>query len=89
MVGDTSILIEGMLPCLFFYGFIIRKYLKPYLLRFTCKAGSNPPRYHWLKGYKLHLCTTAEGIIYKKIQNFSEKWAGRRLRGLAEAHEAP
>jgi hypothetical protein len=24
-------------------------------------------RYHWFKGYKLHLCTTAEGIILSHI----------------------
>lgn len=24
-------------------------------------------RYHWFKGYKLHLCTTAEGIILSHV----------------------
>ncbi|WP_285755030.1 transposase [Parageobacillus sp. G301] len=24
-------------------------------------------RYHWLKGYKLHLCTTAKGIILSHV----------------------
>jgi IS5 family transposase len=26
-----------------------------------------PTRYHWFKGYKLHLCTTAEGIILSHV----------------------
>src|SRR5690606_38472827 len=30
----------------------------------------------------------AEKIVYLTIQDFNEKWAGRKLRGFAEAHEA-
>ncbi|MBE2928180.1 transposase, partial [Anoxybacillus flavithermus] len=30
----------------------------------------------------------AEKVVYLTIQDFNEKWAGRKLRGFAEAHEA-
>ncbi len=30
----------------------------------------------------------AEKVVYLTIQDFNEKWSGRRLRGFAEAHEA-
>jgi len=29
-----------------------------------------------------------EKVMYLTIQDFNEKWAGRKLRGFAEAHEA-
>jgi putative transposase len=31
----------------------------------------------------------AENVVYLTIQDSNEKWAGRKLRGFAEAHEAP
>ncbi|MGG4027077.1 transposase, partial [Geobacillus stearothermophilus] len=30
----------------------------------------------------------AEKVVYLTIQDFNEKWAGRKLRGFAEAQEA-
>jgi putative transposase len=30
----------------------------------------------------------AEKVVYLTIQDFNEKWAGRQLRGFAEAHES-
>ncbi|KYD27035.1 hypothetical protein B4113_0321 [Geobacillus sp. B4113_201601] len=30
----------------------------------------------------------AEKVVYLTIQDFNEKWAGRKLRGFTEAHEA-
>ncbi|TVZ85206.1 hypothetical protein FB379_10717 [Aeribacillus composti] len=29
----------------------------------------------------------AEKVVYLTVQDFNEKWAGRKLRGFAEAHE--
>ncbi|MED4882333.1 IS256 family transposase, partial [Bacillus smithii] len=29
----------------------------------------------------------AEKVVYLTIQDFNEKWAGRKLRGFAEAYE--
>lgn len=36
-------------------------------LRFTGKVGSVHPIPRWFKGYKLHLCTTADGIILSHV----------------------
>jgi putative transposase len=36
----------------------------------------------------LNSLEAAEEIVYLTIQDFNEKWAGRKLRGFAEAHEA-
>ncbi len=36
----------------------------------------------------LNSLEAAEKIVYLTIQDFNEKWAGRKLRGFAEAHEA-
>jgi transposase-like protein len=30
----------------------------------------------------------AEKVMYLTIQDFNEKWAGRKLRGFSETHEA-
>jgi putative transposase len=36
----------------------------------------------------LNSLEAAEKVVYLTIQDFNEKWAGRKLRGFAEAHEA-
>ena len=36
----------------------------------------------------LNSLEAAEKIVYLTIQDFNEKWAGRKLRGFAEAQEA-
>ncbi len=36
----------------------------------------------------LNSLETSEKVVYLTIQDFNEKWAGRKLRGFAEAHEA-
>ncbi|WP_445614369.1 IS256 family transposase [Geobacillus sp. YF-1] len=37
---------------------------------------------------RLSSLEAAKKIVYLTIQDFNEKWAGRKLRGFAEAHEA-
>jgi len=36
----------------------------------------------------LNSLEAAEKVVYLTVQDFNEKWVGRKLRGFAEAHEA-